>query len=336
MLNKTGKYCSMCLELKDYTEFYLRIRGDLDIYQSKCKLCEREDRRQRYKRFKERELYVSRLYKLRNGDRRTPEDLMKKYENERAKRLALRLARAELIITLTKQVFKIPELTNLGTRELFLTTQDDQCLQIDGNTYIATAVAVRTIRHRTVFCPDAVAGLLDCATSDVLESVKRCNQLLDYRQGNILVCDRYRKLIKKYEQEKHIKTTQVFEKDYGDYTAAQRAPRTKWDVKNFQAKEPPGNLNLDTLLDTLVWYYATTWSELVGDTRLKRPAMARQVGMYIMTKYLHMDQGEIGAFFGRDHATVSYGIKQGKDYMRVNHGSFYYELHKKSIVDKGT
>ena len=72
----------------------------------------------------------------------------------------------------------------------------------------------------------------------------------------------------------------------------------------------------------------------MDDTRGNHGAVkARQVFMFLCSKYLDLGPSEISRILERDPATCTHGIKSGRDIFRGTlRDSFLYELHRRFSV----
>lgn len=71
------------------------------------------------------------------------------------------------------------------------------------------------------------------------------------------------------------------------------------------------NLTLDMIQTAVEKYFKLTQKELKAPTRSAEIALARQVWMYLIRKYLQVSFREIGGFFGgKDHTTVLHACRK--------------------------
>ena len=64
------------------------------------------------------------------------------------------------------------------------------------------------------------------------------------------------------------------------------------------------------IIDIVADHYNLTDGEIKSETRAKRIGFPRQIAMYLIRKYLHLNYDEIGAIFGgKNHSTIIHGYK---------------------------
>jgi len=64
------------------------------------------------------------------------------------------------------------------------------------------------------------------------------------------------------------------------------------------------------ILDSVAQAFGVSVREIMGKTRERPVARARQAAYYLCREFTSLSYPRIGAKFNRDHSTVMYGVKQ--------------------------
>jgi chromosomal replication initiator protein len=85
------------------------------------------------------------------------------------------------------------------------------------------------------------------------------------------------------------------------------------------------------IIEAVCRYYQLTKSDIIGSSRVKAVAMARQIAMYLCREMTDLSLPKIGELFGRDHTTVMYACKKIADMMRERH---YVYTHVSEVIER--
>ena|SRR2546430_5306935 len=311
-----NKLCSRCKIEKSIGEFYTRTypSGLTNLYPW-CKECCRSEKKIRYWRDPEKSRRDCKRKELRRG-RIVSEEVLEKYNTrKRAQRLALRLHRANLLITLAMEAYEVTNRESLNGRFLF--TNYEECV----------IMASWLVRGHTFLSRNAIAEMFNCSTKDVYTRLKQAAKENSWEQGDIIFRRKHKTIKRKYRllNPRHWREITVL--PYQNYTRFQR--EGKDNSKFIGATSPPAGLSLELLIPVVCWYYGVNPPEDIHNenTRGGIPK-ARQVCMYIMNQYLGLRVIDIAQLWNKESSTVTHGIKMGRDVMHQDRGSLYYELGK--------
>jgi chromosomal replication initiation ATPase DnaA len=74
----------------------------------------------------------------------------------------------------------------------------------------------------------------------------------------------------------------------------------------------------DIIIAEVCRYYNTSYDEINVKCRKREMVEPRQVIMYFMTKFTGFCQRQIGNYFGKDHATTLYAVREIGNLIQVN------------------
>jgi chromosomal replication initiation ATPase DnaA len=87
------------------------------------------------------------------------------------------------------------------------------------------------------------------------------------------------------------------------------------------------NINIESIINSVCSFYHLSREQLNDPTRERRIVQARQIGMAISKKKTGLSLHQIGAEFGKDHATVLWSLKQVNNYIQTDK-KIRYEIEK--------
>ncbi len=90
-------------------------------------------------------------------------------------------------------------------------------------------------------------------------------------------------------------------------------------LKDFVVSKEKLSLSYDTVIRTTAKYFHITTDEILGESKRKEIAFARQVCMYLCSQYVkNATMSQIGREFKRDHSTVCYALNKVEDDIKKN------------------
>lgn len=102
--------------------------------------------------------------------------------------------------------------------------------------------------------------------------------------------------------------------NYIDINTAKEALQSLIEVKDSKTK-----LNEQKIINTVADYYNLTPSQITGQSREGKIALARHIAMYLIKKLMDLPFTRIGMMFGgKDHSTVMSGVEKVENSIKTN------------------
>lgn len=86
-----------------------------------------------------------------------------------------------------------------------------------------------------------------------------------------------------------------------------------WHRNNYLKCKQTFEYDIDNILGIVCQEFTVSISDIIGRSRDRVIAAPRQVAMHLIRKYTNKKLVDIGNIFGRDHATIIYGIQVVND-----------------------
>ncbi len=311
------KRCPRCNITKPKEEYYTKMDKGNKVLQGYCVSCERERRREKYWENPQKERTRSKRRMLRNGRNITPEQDRVHNIRKKERALVLRKARLELIIKLCMEAYEVDNREWLNGR--YLLGKYEEC----------ATMSVWLIRKHTFLSREAIAEIFNCSSQDIIDRIKLAVHENSWERGDILFRMKRENILKKYQRNKPTIWSKVDSIPYDSFSEAMRQS------KNILPYNPPNSpstgITQDQLIETLSWYYNISSDIFYSDdTHIRgREAMARQVYMYLLYAFMGLNEHAQAQLFSRDRSTVMSNIKKGKEYMKKDRNSLFFELAKR-------
>ncbi len=89
-------------------------------------------------------------------------------------------------------------------------------------------------------------------------------------------------------------------------------------IRDIKVDDQPEPITFEKIIDEVARTYSTTSDEIMSKKQNAAISKARHISIYIVRELTHQSLEAIGAFFGKDHATVHYSINKVAEMMKKN------------------
>lgn len=89
-------------------------------------------------------------------------------------------------------------------------------------------------------------------------------------------------------------------------------------IRDIKVDEQPEPISFEKIIEEVARTYSTTPDEIMSKKQNAAISKARHISIYIVRELTHQSLEQIGAFFGKDHATIHYSINKVIAIMKKN------------------